>query len=112
MQLNNLRRGTGIVLLLVGLFLTPVSFVLAASPLLDEISVSTVQIKKVVAKNFVLDAGEKKFTVPVKTLKSFVSLTKQEGLRRGYAVVFLAADSESSLDQDQTAAKSRFCSIY
>lgn len=69
--------GAGL-LFFISFFFFSASFAFAANPLLDEISVDTVQIKKVMAKNFILDADGKKFTVPVRTLKNFVSL-KEEG---------------------------------
>jgi vancomycin resistance protein YoaR len=77
MQLNNLLRCGGIILTTVCLFCFPFYFVSAASPLLDEVTVGTAQIKKQMTKNFILDADGKKFTVPVKILKNFVSLVEE-----------------------------------
>lgn len=74
MRLDNLNRGIGLVFLLFLLLLTPLPHALAASPLLDEVSVDSAQIRKIMTKNFFLEIDGKKFTVPVKTLKNFVSL--------------------------------------
>jgi vancomycin resistance protein YoaR len=73
------RHGFGLFSVFVILFIIffPTAFIFAASPLVDEVSVGTATIKKTMAKNFILDANGKKFTVPVKTLRNFVALREQ-----------------------------------
>jgi len=67
------------VLLVVLVFIASPVVVFAGNGLNDEVVVDSAVIKKQVTKNFILDFNGRKFTVPAKTVKNFVSLREQGG---------------------------------